>query len=429
MSYLLPKEGTVNNRSVMITIVLLAVALFFSSCDQTTTSSEEAKAPVEVKAAGWVKEVADHLVYESQIEDSVAKRLNLEQPKCYTVVLEENGEPVALHDLTQGNALLCAAECYALTTRDFDVQVRDVIDNGYYPFLDLPDSVKPEMSIIHNGNQKQVFTDKALQDIGTNQWMISVKNLVLQDYYTVCFLAHCTGCTGEQNIPDDYITTIPRNPAFWVNPMTSAPMAESAQPGDYRIVDKEGFLSSMIVPMIESSTTTKRFICINNEWDSRQLLSKATSDTQPEMCCFIGTRITTIPANEVNCTPYNVTCKATGRSVICQLCWQFPAETTRFDRKVKVSKCQDWPIWPGYSILPLPCPVGDTPFCSDVYHYGLKAEIVPTFCLPPACTGLELIEEPDPDDIKNSLKNEGTYYTDISSPMHCDCPTSGTTVS
>jgi hypothetical protein len=327
MSYLLPKEGTVNNRSVMITIVLLAVALFFSSCDQTTTSSEEAKAPVEVKAAGWAVELAKHLKYENQIEDQVFKELGLEQPKLFSVVLDEVGEPVPLRDIMQGDALLCAAECYALTTQDFDVRVGEVIDAGFYPFLDLPELVKPEMSIIHNGNKRETFTSEGLNEIGTSNWLIAVKNQVLGNYYNTCYLAHCTGCLNSAiKISDDYITTIPRNPPFWRNPVTNQPMEESKSVGDYRVVDRTGILSSMIVPMIENSKTTKKFICINNDWDSRQLISEAMSmdGTSAAMCCFVGANEQPIAAGAVQSTSYLVYCPPHPElGSTCEIKWRY----------------------------------------------------------------------------------------------------------
>jgi hypothetical protein len=402
-------------------IALTALLQLNYGCQQKDASSKAPTAPVEVKAAGWVTELADHLKWENQIDSYVAQEHGMEQPKLYTVVLDEVGDPVPLRDLMQGDTLLCAAEMYAVTTLDFDVRVGEVIEAGFYPFLDLPESVTEDMAIIQNGNKKETFTSEFLNTVGTSAWNIDVKNIVLSNYYTVCFLAHCVGCSSDETgIPDDYIATIPRNPAFWINPVTEQPMTESNQVGDFRVVDRTGFLSSMILTMIEQSTTTKKFICINNEWDSRQLLSKTPSGNEPEFCCFIGERAYSVAGGAEQSTTYIVRCESTGAEVTCEIKWKFTEQTTRIDRRVLVAKCSDRPHWAGYRILPLPCPVNG-PVYSDIAHFGQAAQIIPTTCPVLSCPE-EPVEVPDHDDIIASLTNQTHERTFISGPMYCDCP-------
>jgi hypothetical protein len=262
------------DKHVTLILILLAVVILtLAGCQEQPGGSTEPAASAQSKAAGWVSEITSHLKLENQIESELAKQSGREQPLYYSVIFEETGAPAPLHDLIQGNALNTAAAYYALTTRDFTVTVGDVIDSGFYPFNDLPATVSRDMSIGNNSGVLPTFEGSLLNTIGTSEWLIEAKNRVLSEYYESCYLAHCSGCSNRNTkLPDDYLVNMERNSSFWINPITDEIMVEGTTAGDYRVVDNQGFLFDMSCMNVSNSTLlTMKFMCINNEWDSRQL--------------------------------------------------------------------------------------------------------------------------------------------------------------
>jgi hypothetical protein len=132
----------------------------------------------------------------------------------FTLPLEPAGAMLQLDTDNQRSCFGYAAQVYALETGDLDVTVKDLDDAGWLPYLNP--ALDPAARV-EAGNSLSTID---LLAVGTPNWRTYCKSMVLLRWYA-------------DTAQEEQVLT--QNPAFWINPLTGAPMVMGENVGDLEL--------------------------------------------------------------------------------------------------------------------------------------------------------------------------------------------------
>ncbi|MCB1217910.1 hypothetical protein KDL44_10980 [bacterium] len=139
-----------------------------------------------------------------------------------------------LHDerISGSNAIAIAATCYAASKLDFEVTMRDLMDNGFWPYEWFPEGIDPELPFGNFGiSGTDISGIEYLEWIVLNRddprWVMDARYNILRASYDLLY---------REEMADSY-AELERLPQFWYNEIEDRPMQESELDGDYSMVD------------------------------------------------------------------------------------------------------------------------------------------------------------------------------------------------
>jgi hypothetical protein len=205
----------------------------------------------------WASDkTADPAGQRTAIESRLIPDAILGEWRCWRLQLDKAGPEADLGALPGGQALPAAATLYALDRLDFDVSLRDLAEQGYWPYA-FPAGTDLEQRIQRSDTALLGCTALGnswwLDNLGTAEWHAAAKAQILLHYAAAlnsflgpAFAADYApaaapgAATGRTSGPTTAGTgaEIPQLPleAFFVNPYTGKPMEERDSPGDYQSV-------------------------------------------------------------------------------------------------------------------------------------------------------------------------------------------------
>jgi hypothetical protein len=157
----------------------------------------------------------------------------------------DRGEPALdVGSAPYGAMLHDAAVDYALATRDYQVQLRELVDGGYIPFVQPVAGFDSAAVVCGEPGTYELLSATDLMRMQDCTHQILEKNNRIQ-WFLSGYAAICKD--GSASVPR-VVSLMELDPSakFWINPYTGAPMQEAWTQGDYVMLDSESINGNLL---------------------------------------------------------------------------------------------------------------------------------------------------------------------------------------
>jgi hypothetical protein len=239
--------------------------------------------------------------------------------------LDSSREQVNLATIPGGEVLDLASRYYAELTLDFDVTPRKVLDEGLWPFAEIPSSEldKGLFNIHRFPTQNDGDTVSEFTAAGSPEWLLQKRNAILQMYYTQrLFLDEHSNISMADAVM--IISKAKMNPSFWVNPLTGQTMTASPKKGDFREVDSsEVFKSEPPFSVGDSRSASSNITVYGVPLREINVTDRTVKTTSTKNCCIFKSNYSFFTEGRGPFT-YTWTCACTSENNwTCWLQWRY----------------------------------------------------------------------------------------------------------